>query len=96
MAAQALDEEYYPDTPTGSKGPIETIIIRHGPSAAHPRAHELLALVLTLSVNSRLGAPDCSISLLGFRRLPTWRIMATRHPRRPLTRSAREFGVYRG
>jgi hypothetical protein len=38
-AAQALDEEYYPDTPTGSKGPIETFIMRHGPSATHPRAH---------------------------------------------------------
>ena len=31
-AAQALDEEYYPDTPTGSKGPIGTSIMRHGPS----------------------------------------------------------------
>ena len=26
-AAQALDEEYYPDTPAGSKGQIETFII---------------------------------------------------------------------
>jgi hypothetical protein len=40
-AAQALDEEYYPDTPTGSKGPIETFIMRHGPSSTHPRAHEV-------------------------------------------------------
>ena len=41
MAAQALDEVYYPDSPTGSKGPIETFIMRHGPSANHPRAHEV-------------------------------------------------------
>ena len=26
-AAQALDEEYYPDTPEGSKGSIETFIV---------------------------------------------------------------------
>ena len=39
-AAQALDEEYYPDTPTDSMGPIETFIMRHGPSAIHPRARE--------------------------------------------------------
>ena len=41
MAAQALDEEYYPDTPTGSKLPIEIFIMRHGPSATHLRAHEV-------------------------------------------------------
>jgi hypothetical protein len=41
MAVQALDEECYPDTLTGSKGPIETFIMRHGPSAAHPRANEV-------------------------------------------------------
>ena len=40
-AAQTLDEEYYPDTPAGSKGPIETFILQHGPSATHPRAHEV-------------------------------------------------------
>jgi len=40
-AAQALDEKYYPDTPTGSKGPIGTSIMRHGPSATHPRAYEV-------------------------------------------------------
>ena len=39
-AAQTLDEEYYPDTPAGSKGPIETAFLRHGPSSIHPRAHE--------------------------------------------------------
>ena len=38
-AAQTLDEQYYPDTPAGSKGPIGTFILRHGPSATHPRAH---------------------------------------------------------
>ena len=32
-AAQTLDKEYYPDSPAGSKGPIETFILRHGPSA---------------------------------------------------------------
>ena len=41
MAAQALDEECYLDTPTGSKGPIETFNMRRGPSAAHPRAREV-------------------------------------------------------
>ena len=61
-----------------------------------PTQMKLLALVLALSVNSRPSAPNCAISSLGFRRLPTWRIMATRHPRGPLTRSAREFGVYGG
>ena len=30
----------YPDTPTGSKGPIKIFIMRHGPSATHPRAPE--------------------------------------------------------
>ena len=40
-AAQALDGEYNPGTPKGSKGPIETISMRHGPSATHPRAHEV-------------------------------------------------------
>ena len=49
-AAQALDVEYYPDTPTGSKGPIETPVLRDYtkaaqaldvPSATHPRAHEV-------------------------------------------------------
>lgn len=40
-AAQTLNKEYYPDTPAGSKRPIETFILRHEPSAAHPRAHEV-------------------------------------------------------
>ena len=40
-AAQILDKEYYPDTPPGSMGPVETFILRHGPSATHPRAHEV-------------------------------------------------------
>ena len=40
-AAHAPHEEYYPDTPAGSKGPIEAFIMRHGPSATHPRAHEV-------------------------------------------------------
>ena len=33
-----------PDTPTGSKGPIETFTMRHGPSATYPRAHEVSGL----------------------------------------------------
>ena len=38
---KALDWGYYPDTPTGSKGPIKTFIMRHGPSATHPHAREV-------------------------------------------------------
>ena len=34
-------EKNYPGTSAGSKGPIETSILRHGPSATHPRAHEV-------------------------------------------------------
>ena len=41
MAAQALDEEYYPGTPAGSKRPIEAIIMRHRPSATHSRAQKV-------------------------------------------------------
>ena len=40
-AAQTLDEEFYPATPAGSKWPIGTIVLQHGPSATHPRAHEV-------------------------------------------------------
>ena len=40
-AAQALDEEYYPGTPTGHKGLIKIFILRIGPSASHPHAHEV-------------------------------------------------------
>ena len=40
--------------------------------------------------------PKCFIVPLGSRRLPTWRIMATRHPRGPLTRSARKFDASGG
>ena len=36
-----LTGKYYPDTPTGSKGPIETFIMRHGLSATNPRAHDV-------------------------------------------------------
>jgi hypothetical protein len=43
-AAQALDEKYETDTPTGSKGPIKTFTMQHGPSATHPRAHEVFLL----------------------------------------------------
>ena len=32
-AAQGPGEVYYPGTPESSKGPIETSIMRHGPSA---------------------------------------------------------------
>ena len=45
-AAQALGEEYYPDTPAGPKGPIETFIMRHGPSATQPRAHGVAGFVV--------------------------------------------------
>ena len=41
LFAQALDEEHYPDTPAGSKRPIETSIMRQGPSATRPCAHEV-------------------------------------------------------
>ena len=63
-------------------------IMRHGPSATHSRAREVAGLC-ALSVNYLPSALNCSISSLGFRRLPTWRIMATRHPRRPLTQRPR-------
>ena len=43
-AAQALDKERNPNTPACSKGPVESFIMRHGPSATHPRAHEAAGL----------------------------------------------------
>ena len=63
------------------KPPIET----------NPARMEPLALVLALSANSRPGAPNCIILPLEFRRT-----MATRPPRRLLTRSARDFGYFWG
>ena len=36
------------------------------------------------------------LALVCIRRLPTWRVMATRHPRRLLTRSARELDAFGG
>ena len=62
-----------------------------GPVPPTPARMKLLALVLALSVNSRPSSLNCAISSPGFRRLPRWRIMATRHSRGALTRSAHDF-----
>ena len=62
-----------------------------GPVPPIPARMKLLALVLALSVNSRPSSLNCAISSPGFRRLPRWRIMATRHSRGALTRSAHDF-----
>ena len=50
-----------------------------GPVPPTPARMKLLALVLALSANSRPDAPNCEITSLGFRRLPTWRIVTIRH-----------------
>ena len=57
---------------------------------------KLLALVLALSANSRPDATNHKISSIGFRKLSTWPIMATRHLKRLLTRSARKFDAFGG
>ena len=94
-AAQAPDEGHYTGILAGSRGSIETTIMRHGPSATHPRAHEASGFgVGELSMDFRPSALNCTIPPLGFRRLPTWRAIA--RPGRLMTRSARVFGAFRG
>ena len=94
--SQALDEKYYPGTPAGSKGPVETPTMRHGPSATHPRAHEVAGFGVGAFGELSAGCSKLCNLVSRVWWLTTWRIMATRHPRRPLTRSDREFGACGG
>ena len=95
-AAQALGVVCYPGTPVGSKGPIEASILRHGSSATRPRTHEVSGFVVGALANSRPSAPSSTTAPLGFRRLPTSRVMESRLPGRLLTCSAREFDAFEG
>ena len=65
--SQTLDEETYPDNPASSKGSIEKPqLYDTGPVPPPPALMELLALVLELAMNSRPGAPNCTISPFRF------------------------------
>jgi len=61
-----------------------------------PARMKLLALVLALSVNSKPSSLGCTTPPLGLKKPPSWRTMATKRPRRSLTRRAREFVAFWG
>ena len=86
-----LDEGYYPCTPAGSRRLIKASILRHGPSADQPRAHDVSGFGVGAFGELPAECPDLYNLADRVQATSYGTYQATRPPRRRLTRSAREF-----